>query len=361
MGRVLRIAGVTIVVLAIVGGALVYRTLNAAGYFNRVVSAFAGKCVAVTGVVGAEDIELDRQTGELFISSQDRRPFRPDGDRFRQGDIFLAHIDQLDSKPESLTAMMSWTLHPHGISLYKDGNGKRTLAVVNHVTPGASEIMLFDVVEGAGKHPQLSLRRRVNDPLIHDANDVTLVGHDSFYVTNDHGSESQLGKTLETWLLLPRANVVYFDGNAAKVVATGLNYANGINRSADLATIYVAESTGRTLDIFHRDTTSGVLSPVRSLFLGVGADNIDIDADGNLWIGAHPRMLDFLAHARDAKNLSPSVVLKIDPTTDDGAARTIYANTGEEASGGSVAVSNGKRMVIGMVFEPKVLNCTLAP
>jgi len=222
-------------------------------------------------------------------------------------------------------------------------------------------IMLFDVVESAGKHPQLSLRRRVKDLLIHDANDVTLVGHDSFYVTNDHGSQSQLGKTLETWLLLPRANVVYYDGNAAKVVATGLNYANGINRSADLATIYVAESTGRMLDIFHRDTTSGALSPVRSLFLGVGVDNIDVDGDGNLWIGAHPRMLDFLAHAKDAKNLSPSVVLKVDPAAEDGAVRTIYANAGEEASGGSVAVSDGKRMVIGMVFEPKFLNCSLAP
>jgi len=362
MGRVFRIFGIGFILLLLAGGALAYRTLNAAGYFGTVTSAFAGTCQAISGVVGAEDMELDRQTGELFISSQDRRP--ESGKPIAQGDIFLARIDHPEVSPQSLTLAMSWPLHPHGISLYADGNGKRTLAVVNHpersaAERGISEVILFDVIEGAGKSPQLSLRRRINDPLIHDANDLTLVGHDSFYVTNDHGSESQLGKQLETWLMLPRANVVYFDGNAAKVVATGLNYANGINRSADLATIYVAETTGRTLDIFHRDTTSGALSPMRSLFLGAGPDNIDVDGEGNLWIAAHPKMLDFLAHAKDATKLSPTVVLKVDPAAEDGALRTIYSNTGAEVSGGSIAVSDGKRLVIGAVFEPKYLNCTL--
>jgi len=362
MGRAFRLLGVLFVLLLLVGGALLYRTLNAAGYFRAVTSSFAGTCQAIPGVVGAEDMELDRKSGALYISSQDRRSH--DGKPLAQGDIFFAHLDRPEEAPQSLTALMSMTLHPHGISLFTDANGKKTLAVVNHpersaAERGSSEIMLFDVVEAPGKTPQLSLRRRVTDPLIHDANDVTLVGHDSFYVTNDHGSETDFGKQLETWLLLPRANVVFFDGNAAKVAATGLNYANGINRSADFATIYVAESTGRTLDIFHRDMTSNMLSPVRSLFLNAGPDNIDVDGDGSLWIAAHPKMLDFLAHAKDAKNLSPTEVLKVDPAAEDGAIRTIYANTGGEISGGSTAVSDGKRLAVGAVFEPKYLNCTL--
>jgi arylesterase/paraoxonase len=361
MGRLFRRLGVIAVVLLIVVGGLLYRTLNAAGYFTTVTSSFAGTCTPITGVVGAEDMELDRTTGELFISSQNRRPFPlPPGQHLVQGDILLAHLDQPEVPPQSLTAVMSWTLHPHGLSLYRDGNGKRTLAVVNHVEPETSEIMLFDVVERAGATPQLSLRRRVKDPLIHDANDVTLVGHEAFYVTNDHGSRSAMGRMLEDYLLIPRADVVYYDGNAARVVASSLNYANGINRSADLATVYVAETTGRTLDIFHRDTTSGALTPVRSLFLGAGPDNIDVDAEGNLWIAAHPKMLDFLAHAQDAKKHSPSMVLRVDPTAEDGAMRTIYTNTGEEMSGSSIAVSNGKRLAIGAVFEPKYLNCDQA-
>ena len=59
MGRMFRIVGVMFALLLIVGGALVYRTLNAAGYFNTVISSFAGKCLDVAGVVGAEDIELE--------------------------------------------------------------------------------------------------------------------------------------------------------------------------------------------------------------------------------------------------------------------------------------------------------------
>lgn len=361
--RLFRILGFVFVLVLLIGAVLVYRTLTAAGYFNTVVSSFAGTCQSIAGVVGAEDIELDRQTGNLFISSQDRRPFPPTPETIKPGGIYLAAIDHPEIKPRLLTGDVPQPFHPHGISLFVDGNGKKTLAVINHARPGETDVVLFDINEArsAGGEAQVTLtvRRTVKDPSFKSPNDLTLVGHDSFYLTNDHGSDTSLGTTLETWLLLPRANVVYYDGSVARVAAEGFNYANGINRSADLATIYVAESTGRTLGIFHRDA-SGALLPVRSLFLGKGLDNIDVDADGNLWVATHPRMLDFLAHAQDAKKLSPSVVLKVDPTAEDGAVQTVYANTGEETSGGSVAVSNGKRMVIGTVFEPSYLNCNLS-
>ena len=91
----------------------------------------------------------------------------------------------------------------------------------------------------------------------------------------------------------------------------------------------------------------------------MGLDNIDVDSEGNLWIGAHPRLLDFAAHAQDPKNLSPSAVVKVTPAGDATAFETIYVNTGEEISGGSVAVHDESRLVIGSVFEPKYLNCTL--
>jgi arylesterase/paraoxonase len=354
----LRRLGVVLVVLLILIGGLLCRTLYSGGYFKTVTSSFAGTCTAVPGVVGAEDMELDRTTGELFISSQDRRPFPlPPGEHQKQGDIYLARLDRPDEAPQSLTKMMSATLHPHGISLYRDADGKRTIAVVNHVELETSEIVLFDVVDRAGEAPQLAMRRTVQDPLIHDANDVTLVGHDAFYVTNDHGSQTAMGRMLEDYLLVPRGDVVFYDGKAAKVAASGFNYTNGINRSADLATIYVAESTARTVDIFHRDMTSGMLSPVRSIFLDAGPDNIDVDPDGNLWIAAHPKLLAFLEHARDASKLSPSAVLKVDPTAEKDAVRLVYSNTGEEMSGSSTAVFDGKRLAIGAVFEPKFLNC----
>lgn len=359
MGRVLRIAGAVLVLLVVAGCVLVYRVLNAAGNFNTVTAQFAGKCQAVEGVVGAEDIELDRATGMLFISSQDRRPDPAAGGALKQGGIYLARVDSVTA-PSSLTAELSRTLHPHGISLFADPTGRKTLAVVNHPGAGGDEVMLFDVVPSPdGSDVRLVPRRMIKDPLMHSLNDVTLISHEAFYATNDHGSETPLGVQLETWLLLPRANVVYYDGNVAKVVAEGFNYANGINRNADASEIYVAEATGRTLKTFRRDLNTGALAHIHSLFIPMGLDNIDVDRDGNLWIGAHPKLLDFLGHAEDGTKLSPSAVVKVMPAGDATTFETVYVNMGEEISGSSVAVAHDNRLFIGAVFDPKYLNCTM--
>lgn len=355
MGRLFRILGVVLVLVLIVGGVLVYRVLNAAGNFNAVTPHFAGKCQTVTGAVGAEDMDLDRPSGLIFISSQDRRP-DPKTKKFNQGGIYVAQIERPGEPPEPLTAELSSTLHPHGISLFADAAGRATLAVVNHTVNG-DEVILFDAAiaeEGA----KLTPRRTVTDPLMHSLNDVTLVSHEAFYATNDHGSVTDFGKFLETWLLLPRANVIFYDGSTAKIAATGFNYANGINHNADASEIYVAETTGRAMQTFRRDMTTGMLDHIHTLFLGVSPDNLDVDSDGAIWIGAHPRLLDFLAHAEDKTKLSPSAVLKVTPAGEDTKFETIYVNSGEELSGSSVAVAHENRLIIGPVFDPKFLNCT---
>lgn len=357
-----RILGVLLVLALVIGGVIVYRIMNAAGAFDDVTPRFAGKCEIVTGVVGGEDMELDRATGNLFISSQDRRPYPQADETMKPGGVYLAKFDDPSVAPRLLTSSLP-PFHPHGISLYADAMGRKTLAVVNHPTLKTSEVMLFDVVEDLTAdgvtEVSLALRRTVKDPLMHALNDVTLISHEAFYATNDHGSETELGVQLETWLLLPRANVVHYDGTAAKIAASGFNYANGINRNADASEIYVAEATGRTLQTFRRDADTGMLAHIHTLFLGVGPDNLDVDSDGAIWIGAHPRLLEFLGHAEDETKHSPSAVLKVTPAGDDTTFETIYVNMGEQLSGSSVAVAHNGRLVIGPVFDPRYLNCTL--
>ena len=307
MGRRLRLLGVLLLLLVVIGALLIYRVLNAAGNFNTVTAQFAGKCRSVSGVVGAEDMELDRATGALFISSQDRRPYPPADAAMKQGGIYLASVDRPGAAPRPLTAELSRTLHPHGISLFADALGRKTLAVVNHPGTG-DEVILFDVTgdraAGAGS-VVLTPRRTVKDPLMHSLNDVVLVSHEAFYATNDHGSETELGKQLETWLLLPRADVVYYDGTVARVAATGFNYANGINRNADASEIYVAETTGRTLQTFRRDQGTGSLAHIHSLIVPMGLDNIDVDADGALWIAATHACSISSAMLKTKENLRP--------------------------------------------------------
>lgn len=380
----LRILGWLLLIIVIAGAVIIVRILNAAGTFTEVKPHFAGKCQTTEGVVGAEDIELDRATGFLFISSQDRRPSADKS--YKPGALYLAHIDHPEVPPQPLAVGDKVpVLHPHGISLFSDmppsdgltltpklSSRRTTLAVVNHTDEG-DEVLFFDVKvsspdpisrtpggvpEAPAPTATLTFHHKVKDPLMHSLNDVTLVGHEAFYATNDHGSETEFGKFLETWLLLPRANVVYFDGADAAIAAGGFNYANGINRSANLSEIYVAEATGRALQTFRRDMT-GALEHIHTLHLDAGPDNLDVDSDGAIWIGAHPRLLDFLAHVEDKTKLSPSAVLKVTPAGDDTKFETIYVNMGEELSGSSIAIHHKNRLVIGPVLDPKFLNCSL--
>ena len=354
MRRFLRLTFTVAFVLLLVAAVLAGRMLYVAGYFNEIKPQFAGTCTTVEGAVGVEDLEIDRANGTIYLSSQDRRP-GADG-VLKPGTIF---IGTLDDPKAPLRASVSGieSFHPHGISLFTDASGRQTLAVLNHPSRDESEVVLFDVSRAPGIETTLTVRRTVKSS--YHLNDVTLVSHESFYATNDRGSKTSLGAQLETWLLLPRSNVIYYDGSVESIAASGFNYANGINRNADGTEIYVAETTGRTLSTFRRDPLTGTLSHIHSLAIPMGLDNIDVDADGNLWIGAHPHLLDFLAHAQDPKKLSPSAVVKVKPEGETTTYETIYVNAGEEISGSSVAASANGRLLIGAVFDPKFLNCTL--
>lgn len=357
MARMFRFLGFGLGLLIVVGAVLVGRALHTAGAFNKVASGFAGKCEQVPGVIGAEDIDLDRATGTVFISSQDRRPL--DAPSWQPGAIYLAKLDR-PGEP-LVSAYTAAKFHPHGISLFADTAGRKTLAVINHPAQKQSEVFLFDVAAASpGAAPALTLRRTVKDVLFTDLNDITLVSHEKFYATNDHGSKTELGEQLENWLMLPRANIVYYDGSAAVTAATGLSYANGINRNADGTEIYVAETTGRAVQTYRRDPATGALVHTHTLAIAMGLDNIDVDANGDLWIGAHPRLLDFLGHAQDPSKRSPSAVIKVHLEGDASTFEPVYLNAGEELSGSSVAVAHNGRLLIGAVFDPKFLNCKMA-
>ncbi len=214
---------------------------------------------------------------------------------------------------------------------------------------------LFDVAADGS----LTLVRSVVDPLLVSPNDVVAVGPDSFYATNDHGTGNQTKAMLDDVLLNVNANVVYYDGKTMSVAATGLSFANGINKSADGKTIYVAESLGLSLHLYARDEATGALAMRDSTQLGTGLDNIDVQEDGALLIAAHPKITSYIAHARDATKLSPSQVLRVefDPKGMGGKAGTIYLNLGTEVSGATVAAGYRDLMLIGNSLDPNILVC----
>jgi arylesterase/paraoxonase len=332
-------------VLSVVVFAL--HTLYVAGEFKHLEPHFTGSCRAVDGVPGPEDITVDPGSGTAFVSSDVRPAARGAGPA--RGEIYAYNLNNPDPAPVNLTRDFPGAFHPHGISLYSEPGCTR-LFVVNHRI-GADGIEMFDVRDGALHHV-----RTIGGDLLSTPNDVLAVGPERFYVTNDHGSESRFGRTLEDYLRLPGGSVVYFDGTRFSVAARGIRYANGINRSADGRSVYVASTTGRRILVYRRDPATGALTFDGDVKLGTGVDNIEVDAQGRLWAGCHPRLLTFTRHFADGP--PPSQVLKITlPARGPALVEEVFLDSGETLSGSSVAAVYRRQMLIGAVLRERFLHC----
>lgn len=322
-----------------------------AGEFKEISPHFAGTSRRITGAPGAEDITIHPHTGVAFISSDDRRArLRGEQD---QGAIYVFDLTAEDPQIINLTSGFEQEFHPHGLSLYLGENGEERLFVVNHRAQG-DFVEIFDY-----ENKTLVHRESIRDPLMTSPNDVVAVGPRSFYVTNDHGNQSAMGRTLEEYLRLKRSYVLFYNGSKFEIAARDIAYANGVNVSRDGKQVFVAACIGGKINCYDRDLDSGALTFRRDLDLGTGVDNIELDAEGNLWIAAHPQLLAFTRHARDEKKLSPSQVLKISWQENPPKIDEIYLERGAEISGSSVAAVFGNSLLIGSVFEKHFLLCDM--
>ena len=334
----------------------ILRTMYEAGEFKTLEPHYSGECLSVAGVAGAEDITF-LKNGTALISSDNRRS-RMDGS-LAQGTIYQYRPKAKDHKLVNLRPELDTGFHPHGISVYEDPDGKIFLAVVNHHSGG-----LFNSSEGHSVElfryevDSLFHIRSVSGPLMISPNDIVLINKDQFYVTNDHGSSSGLMQTLEEYLQLRRCKVLFYDGKKFSVAASGLGFANGININRDGSLLYVAETIGKQLSIFSRDKNTNDLDWIESIDFNSGVDNIEIDSDGNLWIGSHPKMYTFSRHMNDSAVLSPSQVYKVSlDQSNSYTIEEIYLNLGGELSGSTVAAFYDSTLLIGSVFESYFLDC----
>jgi arylesterase/paraoxonase len=344
-----RISITLVVLVMLVGGWFVY-LYWLAGQFKTIEPHFAGKCKVVGGVVGPEDITIHPRSGVAYVSGCDRRAVLEGGSG--RGAIYAYDLNAVTAEPINLTPDAGADFRPHGISLFVGENGREALFVINH-QGGEHRIDVFDL-----KDSGLILRKTLTSPMLVSPNDIVAVGPDRFYVTNDHRYPSGWKRKLEDYLRLRRSNVVYYDGSQFAEVASGIAYANGTNVSPDGRLLYVCAVTDGALHIYDRDPLSGGLEHRDEIDLGTGVDNIEVEANGDLWIGAHPQLFTYLEHARDHWTVSPSQVLHLIPRKDGGYdVEEVYLDTGEQISASSVAAARGNRLLIGAVFETKFLDC----
>ncbi|MFC1884088.1 strictosidine synthase family protein [Thermodesulfobacteriota bacterium] len=339
-----------LIVFVIIGFGL--KTYWSAGEFRSIEPHFSGDCQVVKGVMSSEDITIHPTIGLVFISSDDRR-LTLTGQAAKQGAIYAYSLRAEKPTLLNFTADFKKEFHPHGIGLYITNDFRVFLFVVNHTKDG------HFVEKFQYKGNKLVHMETIKGPLMTSPNDVIPVGERSFYVTNDHGKPTGFWRTVEEYLQIPWSYVLYYDGNSFQKVAEDLAYANGINISPDGKTIYVAATISSGVFVYDRDIKSGALKFRNFINAETGVDNIEIDKEGNLWIGAHPKLLTFVDYAKDPEEKSPSQVIKITPG-DKGSfsLKEIYLNDGTPMSGSSVAAVYKDKLLIGSVFDDRFLLCT---
>jgi len=328
----------------------ILKTLNDAGEFKTINAHFDGECHSIFGIDGPEDITI-LSNGTALISSDNR--WATLAGRPIQGHIYV--YDLTDEKPTliNLTIDLNFNFHPHGISVF-EAPQHIYVFVVNH-KQNDHTIEVFTYTENKLIHHKTISSEKLVSP-----NDLVAINENQFYVTNDHGSHSEFFKTVEDYLQLSSSNVLFYDGNNFTVVVDDVKYANGINISPSKEIVYLAETIGKRLSFYTRNSVSNALSFSKSIYMNTGVDNIELDEDGNLWIGSHPQMLAFTRHAKNGNKLSPSQVLRVstDSISND-KVDEIYLDTGEILSGSSVSAVYNKNLLIGAVFENHFLHCTL--
>lgn len=358
MSRRTKIAAWCLGALALFVSVVVVRTMNAAGQFTTIKSVNAETCQVLVNVTGPEDIVIDRTTGIAYVSTVDRLSIinNKDGKNGAaiRGEIMALDLNQPDEKLafQPLTAGAPADFRPHGLSFLRSASGPSRLFAINHRADKKHTVEIFDIVPSGLAHVKTVSSEKFTSP-----NDILATGPESFYVTNDAGG-GFLTRLIDFWRQRARADVTYFDGTDARLVADGFVMANGINQSADQKTVYVADTFSRRLSFYDRNVQTGDLTKTGSLFVGTGLDNIDVADDGALWIAAHPKLFNLAGYLSGMDIASPSQVIRAVPGVDQGGElRTVLLDLGDKLSGASVAASYGDRYLVGSILDSKMLLC----
>ncbi len=344
----------TVVAMALLGalGWFLVHIIPASGMLVDLEPMLVGECRRVDIAPGTEDVTIDPELGLAFISAADRRGWYNENDGGGvnpKNGIYTLSLDGSDTVTRVSPYIVDFL--PHGISLWRGDNGEKRLFVVNHPPKGGEFVEIFD----AGAGGVLTHLDSVSFGAMHSPNDVVGVGPRQFYSTNDRGYEEGVMATLEAYMALPFSSVAYFDGENGSLAAESMTYANGINISADGATVYVAEFLKRRIAVFDRDAQTGALTKRGVLKVNTGPDNIEIAQDGALWVAGHTKAFEFLAHAKDASAIAPSHVVRIDPQTGDN--RDMFISTEGEINASSAGAVWDDTLIVGAVFDGHVMVC----
>ncbi len=324
-------------------------TFNIYGFTRRLVPTENRglRKITASGLIGVEDISIDQERGIAYLSAADRRTQLSGGPE--HGGLYRLDLTDADADPE-LISESDEGIYPHGIAVWIAPDGRRELYAIDHAE-GRHSVRRY-LIDG----DRLRLLRVYSDRLIHAPNDLTVAGDGQCYVTNDHGFRGPRAQSLEQFSGLAVSNVIHIGDSGGNVTyakaLTRVPYANGIAWHQKRSEMFLAAMTRHEI---WRCTIgpSGALHRNAVFRTDMCVDNIEIDSDGALWIGGHPKVYQALKHAKDPRAHSASQVIRMDPDT--GEFVTVFEDDGAILSGASVGARWNNRLLIGSVFEPFII------
>lgn len=348
--RLLGVIGVLVLLVAAASLALLAR----GGAFHDIRPHFAGSCEALPLPGSGEDIVVDRERGFAYLSLLDRRSVI-------KGENVQGMVARVDLRSRPFTAVPALAakpaqFRPHGMSLYIGPDGQRRLFVINHgqkrgVDPEAVELFRET---SPGEFTQEETFR---DPLLISPNDLAAVGPRQFYVANDKALGGGLAAGLQQ-VGIGGSPLTYFDGPVARNVLADVASGGGINTSSDHRTLYVSETSGKRIRVLDRADSGDVAERMR-VAMDTSPDNIDVAADGSLWVTGHANTLALIRHFISGSP-APTQVWRVALGPDKAeSVEEIYLDDGTQMSTGSVGATWNKLLLIGSITERKIQICQM--
>lgn len=308
-------------------------------------------------VAGAEDLDIDRAGGRLFVSAYDRRAVeraaRRGSANIPEGGLYVVALGglsggepRLRADPIVAPALATRGLRPHGIA-YDEATGELHVVNRGYVREEKrwsmrAQLLSFD------PQGELSAARDIacsaNDLAVHDGR---------LLVTLDH-SACGLRAGVEDVFGLKRARLV--DASGATLV-DGIGFANGAAALAD-GRVVVAATRERAL--YPVALEEGAADKEEAIPLGAAPDNLSISDGGRIVAALHPSLSAIGLQRRLGVGRSPSRIIEIDPATGD---RRILFDDPKAAiiSAATVAILAEQRLIIGSVIDPGLVVCRSAP
>lgn len=324
--------------------AFIVNMVISTGYFRTIENEFGGELVKKVTLPGTEDITTSTLDGFALISSTKRETMVLEEG---EGELYYMDLNSGEFQVTKLTASFQKPFAPHGISMLKMDSTYKVMAV-NHTTEGHS----LEVFSMQGK--EMVHEKTLTDESMVSPNDVVIIDKNRFYFTNDH-AYTGAGKIIEDYGGLSVSNVVYYDGENYREVADGIGYANGINFDPKRKLLFVASPRKFLVKVYSREA-DGSLEFIEDIPCGTGVDNIEFDAEGNLWIGAHPSLLTFTLYMAGKKDYSPSEVVKINyKGKGDFTVEKIFLDDGTTISASTVAAPYRNLILVGNLKDNALL------